>query len=47
MGFPDNPWADCVRGNLLNQYTPDSDPAQLFNYVVVDHLADFAKRYPW
>jgi hypothetical protein len=42
MGFPNGPWSNCVRGELLNQFVPNGNPVQLFNYLVVDHPLDFA-----
>jgi RHS repeat-associated protein len=42
MNFPNNPWSNCVRGNLLNQYTPNPTPFQLVWYLGPDHAYDFA-----
>jgi RHS repeat-associated protein len=41
-GFPDNPWSNCTRGLLLDQYVKGGNPAELSMYLVVDHLKDFA-----
>jgi hypothetical protein len=42
MGFPNNPWSNCVRGKLLNQYPRNPNPFQLLWYLVPDHPYDFA-----
>ena len=40
---PDNEWSNCVRGKLLQQFTPNDDPLDLvFRYGLADHLKDFA-----
>jgi hypothetical protein len=40
MGFPNNPWSNCVRGKLLNQYPRNPNPFQLLWYLVPDHPYD-------
>ena len=42
MSFPNGPWYNCVRGNLLNQWTPNPNPFQLVWYLGPDHAYDFA-----
>ncbi|HYM77099.1 MAG TPA: hypothetical protein VE377_14090 [Candidatus Dormibacteraeota bacterium] len=42
MNTPNSPWGNCVRGTLLNQYTPNPNPPELFVYLFVDHPVDFA-----
>jgi hypothetical protein len=42
MNTPNSPWGNCVRGTLLNQYTPNPNPPELFVYLFVDHPIDFA-----
>jgi hypothetical protein len=42
MSTPSSPWGNCVRGTLLNQYTPNPNPPELFVYLFVDHPIDFA-----
>ena len=42
MSFPNNPWSNCVRGKLLNQYVPNGNPLDLSIYLVWDHPKDFA-----
>ena len=42
MSFPNGPWSNCVRGNLLNQWTPNPNPFQLVWYLGPDHAYDFA-----
>ncbi|HET9304899.1 MAG TPA: RHS repeat-associated core domain-containing protein, partial [Candidatus Sulfotelmatobacter sp.] len=42
MSFPNGPWSNCVRGKLLNQWTPNSNPFQLVWYLGPDHAYDFA-----
>ncbi len=42
MNFPNNPWSNCVRGNLLNQYTRNGNPIDLSVYLFWDHPKDFA-----
>lgn len=42
MAFPNNPWSNCVRGKLLNQYTPNGNPLNLSIYLFWDHPSDFA-----
>jgi hypothetical protein len=39
--FPSQKWAGCVRGKLLNQYTPNGNPIELTWYLFVDHPVDF------
>ena len=39
---PDKPWADCVRGKLLQQFVPNDDPLhEIFIYGAWDHSKDF------
>ena len=33
MSFPNGPWSNCVRGNLLNQWTPNGNPLDLSIYL--------------
>jgi RHS repeat-associated protein len=42
MSFPNGPWSNCVRGKLLNQWTPNPNPFQLVWYLGPDHTYDFA-----
>ncbi len=42
MKFPDNPWSNCVRGRLLQQYVPNGSPLDLSKYLFWDHPLDFA-----
>jgi len=42
MSFPNGPWSNCVRGNLLNQWTPNGNPLDLSIYLFWDHPKDFA-----
>jgi RHS repeat-associated protein len=42
MSFPNGPWSNCVRGKLLNQWTPNPNPFQLVWYLGPDHAYDFA-----
>jgi RHS repeat-associated protein len=43
MHTPDSEWGNCVRGNLMQQFTPRDNPADLiFRYVLFDHPKDFA-----
>ena len=42
MRTGNNEWSNCVRGMLLNQYTPNPNPFQLVWYLGPDHAYDFA-----
>ena len=42
MSFPNGPWSNCVRGKLLNQWTPNGNPLDLSIYLFWDHPKDFA-----
>jgi len=40
MAFPNGPVSNCMRGKLLNQYTPNPNPLQLVWYLFPDHGYD-------
>jgi RHS repeat-associated protein len=41
VNTPNGPWPNCVRGMLLNQWTPNPNPFQLVWYLGPDHAYDF------
>jgi RHS repeat-associated protein len=41
MNTPNNPWSNCVRGTLVDQYVPHGNPLQLAVYLFIDHPKDF------